>query len=65
MPCVDHDYRNCPAFIELSYGEKCKQLGCQRQKAALQTAPALFEHVVDDLDSVVIPGKTGGRQGTI
>lgn len=65
MPCVDHDYRNCPAYIELGYSEQCKQPGCQRQKAALQTRPALFEHLDDDLDNVVIPGKTGGRQGTI
>jgi hypothetical protein len=65
MPCVDHEHKNCPAYIELSTGQKCKQPGCQRQKVAFQTAPALFEHVDDDLDTFVIPGKTGGRQGTI
>ncbi len=65
MPCVDHDYKNCPAYMELRNGEQCKQPGCQRRKAAFQTAPALFAHEHDDLESVVIPGKTGGRQGTI
>jgi hypothetical protein len=65
MPCVDHEYRNCPAYMELADGQKCKQPGCQRHKAFLQTAPALFEHVNDDLDNFVIPGKTGGTQGTI
>lgn len=65
MPCIDHDYRNCPAYMELRNGEQCKQAGCQRKKLAFQTSPALFEHVDNDLDSVVIPGKTGGREGTI
>jgi hypothetical protein len=65
MPCVDHDYRNCPAYIELRNGEQCKQAGCQRRKLPFQTSPALFEHENNDLDDVVIPGKTGGREGTI
>lgn len=65
MPCVDHDYRNCPAYMELRFDEQCKQTGCQRKKAPVQTSPALFQHGNDDLESVVIPGKTGGRQGTI
>jgi hypothetical protein len=51
--------------MELRNGEQCKQAGCQRKKLAFQTSPALFEHVDNDLDSVVIPGKTGGREGTI
>lgn len=65
MPCVDHDYKNCPAYIELGNGEQCKQAGCQRQKVAFQTSSALFERVHEDLDDFVVPGKTGGRQGTI
>jgi hypothetical protein len=65
MPCVDHDHKNCPAYIELRTGEQCKQPGCQRKKVVFQTSPALFEKVDDDLDTFVIPGKTGGRQGTI
>ena len=40
MPCVDHDYKNCPAYIELKYGEQCHQTGCQRKKAPVQTSPA-------------------------
>jgi hypothetical protein len=51
--------------MELRNGEQCKQTGCQRQKVAFQTRPALFEHENNDLDDVVIPGKTGGREGTI
>jgi hypothetical protein len=49
----------------LRFGEQCKQTGCQRKKAPVQTAPALFQHENDDLESIVTPGKTGGRQGTI
>ncbi len=65
MPCIDHDYKNCPAYIELGEGEHCKQPGCQRQKAILQSSPPLFERSNNDLEDVVVPGKTGGRQGTI
>jgi len=59
MPCVDHDYKNCPAYMELRNGEPCKQPGCQRKKVAFQTSPALFEHENNDLDDVAIPGRQG------
>lgn len=65
MPCVDHEFQNCPAYIELGDGEKCLVPGCRRQKAVLDTPSALFDGAIDDLEDVVIPGKTGGRQGTI
>ncbi|PIF13017.1 hypothetical protein CLU94_5124 [Janthinobacterium sp. 13] len=65
MPCIDHEYKNCPAYIELADGKYCTVPGCQRQKAITQTSKALFEHLNNDLEDVVIPGKTGGRQGTI
>ena len=65
MPCVDHEYKNCPAYVELGDGEKCKIPGCRRQKAILDTSGVLFEDSNDDLEDVVIPGKSGGRQGTI
>ena len=65
MPCVDHDYKNCPAYIELGAGEKCEQPGCRRQKAVIEKTGALFEGMDNELEDIVIPGKTGGRQGTI
>jgi hypothetical protein len=51
--------------MELRNGEQCKQAGCQRKKLPFQNSPALFGHENIDLDDVVIPGKTGGREGTI
>jgi len=65
MPCVDHEFKNCPAYIELGEGEKCPVPGCQRQKAALGTSSTMLDEANDDLEDVVVPGKTGGRQGTI
>lgn len=65
MPCVDHEFKNCPAYIELGDGEHCKVAGCQRQKAILDTSGNLLNGTSDDLEDVVIAGKTGGRQGTI
>lgn len=65
MPCVDHDYKNCPSYMELGEGEKCAQPGCRRQKAIMDAGGALFEGMDNELEDVVVPGKTGGRQGTI
>ena len=65
MPCIDHDYKNCPAYMELGDGEHCKINGCLRHKAILETSASLFEATNADLESIVIAGKTGGRQGTI
>jgi hypothetical protein len=65
MPCVDHEFKNCPAYIELGDGEKCLVPGCQRQKAILETSGTSLDGASDDLEDVVIAGKTGGRQGTI
>lgn len=65
MSCLDHDFTNCPAYIELAEGEHCKQPGCQRRKVIFQTAERLRDAPSGDLDDVVIPGKTGGRLGTI
>lgn len=65
MPCVDHEFKNCPAYIELGGGEKCLVPGCQRQKAVLDTSDTSLDGTSDDLEDVVVAGKTGGRQGTI
>jgi len=64
MPCVDHDYKNCPSYIELAEGEKCAVPGCERGKDSSGHSETLFGNA-DDLESNVQPGKTGGRQGTI
>lgn len=65
MPCVDHDFQNCPAFAELRMGEHCKVPGCERQKAVLGTPDALFDPDGENLEQPVIAGKTGGLKGTI
>ena len=65
MPCVNHDYKNCPSYTELGDGEKCKVPGCQLEKGVLESSDAALFEGSDDLENVVIPGKTGGRQGTI
>jgi hypothetical protein len=54
-----------PVFIELGDGEKCRVPGCQRREAVLETSGTVFEGTNDDLEDVVVPGKTCGRQGTI
>lgn len=62
---AEHNFKNCPSYVELGDGEKCMVPGCRRQKAVLDTSATLFGETNDDLEDVVIPGKTGGRQGTI
>jgi len=32
MPCIDSDFKNCPAYMELGDGERCPIQGCLRQK---------------------------------
>lgn len=65
MPCVDHDFKNCPAYMELGDGQKCPVPGCQRQKTVLDPSGTSLDVTDNDLEDVVIAGKTGGRQGTI
>jgi|GEM_PF-4306443 len=65
MPCIDSDFKNCPAYMELGDGERCPIQGCLRQKIILDTSASLNDARSDDLEPIVIAGKTGGRQGTI
>ncbi len=65
MPCIDHEFKNCPAYMELGDGEHCKTPGCQRKKDIAVPTSELSLAPGDDLEEIAIAGKTGGRQGTI